>query len=64
MVVEIEELGLGKVREMGIPVKLRLTPGEIKGRSPKLGEHTEEILTNLLGYSADEIASFKDREIL
>jgi crotonobetainyl-CoA:carnitine CoA-transferase CaiB-like acyl-CoA transferase len=64
MVVEIEEPGLGKVREMGIPVKLRLTPGEIKGRSPKLGEHTEEILTNLLSYSADDITSFKKREIL
>jgi crotonobetainyl-CoA:carnitine CoA-transferase CaiB-like acyl-CoA transferase len=49
---------------MGIPVKLRLSPGEIKGRSPKLGEHTEEILTNLLGHSPDEIASFEEREIL
>ena len=45
MVVEMEEPGLGTVREMGIPVKLRGTPGEVKSRSPKLGEHTQEILT-------------------
>ena len=64
MVVEIEESDLGKVREMGIPVRLELTPGEIKGRSPRLGEHTEEILTNLIGYSADEIAGLKERGIV
>ena len=64
MVVEIEESDLGKVREMGFPVKLKLTPGEIKGRSPKLGEHTEEILTDLIGYSADEIAGLKEQGIV
>jgi CoA:oxalate CoA-transferase len=58
MVIEIEEPGLGSVREMGIPVKLRGTPGEVKGRSPQLGEHTWEILTGLLGYSDEQIAGF------
>jgi formyl-CoA transferase len=28
-------------------------------RSPLLGEHTEEILRDVLGYSADEIATIK-----
>lgn len=64
MVIELEEAGLGKVREMGIPVKLGLTPGQIKGPSPAHGEHTEEILADLLGYSAQEIAGLKDREII
>jgi crotonobetainyl-CoA:carnitine CoA-transferase CaiB-like acyl-CoA transferase len=64
MVVEIEEPERGKVREMGFPVKLKLTPGEIKGRSPKLGEHTEKILTDLIGYSADEIAGLKEKGIV
>src|SRR4030042_5124214 len=49
MVVEVEEPDLGAVREMGIPVKLRGTPGQVKSRSPKLGEHTQEILTVILG---------------
>jgi CoA:oxalate CoA-transferase len=55
MVIEVEEPDLGTVREMGIPVKLRGTPGEVRGRSPKLGEHTREILKTLLGYSEEEI---------
>ena len=64
MVVEIEESDLGKVREMGFPVKLKLTPGEIKGRSPKLGEHTEEILTDLIGYSAEKMTELKETGIV
>ncbi|MFC1895596.1 CaiB/BaiF CoA transferase family protein [Thermodesulfobacteriota bacterium] len=64
MVVEMEESFRGKVREMGIPVKLKLTPGGIKGRSPKLGENTEEILTDLIGYSADEVAGLKARGVV
>jgi crotonobetainyl-CoA:carnitine CoA-transferase CaiB-like acyl-CoA transferase len=64
MVVEVEEPDLGTVREMGIPVKLRGTPGEIKSRSPKLGEHAQEILTGILGYSDEEIASFKKEKLI
>lgn len=30
--------------EVGIPIKLSETPGEIKKQAPKLGEHTDEIL--------------------
>jgi len=63
MVVEVEEDRVGKVREMGIPVKLGLTPGCVKGRSPKIGEHSEEILADILGYSAQEIASLKNQRI-
>jgi len=64
MIVEIEEPDLGRVREMGIPVRLKITPGEIKGRSPKLSEHTEETLAELIGYSADKIAELKETGIV
>ena len=64
MVIEIEESGLGLVREMGIPVKLRATPGEIKGRSPRLGEHTEEILKKLVGHPDSELATLKEQGII
>jgi CoA:oxalate CoA-transferase len=64
MVVEMEEPGLGKVRGMGIPVKLRGTPGQVKGRPPALGEHAQEILTDLLGYSEEEISGFKKNGLI
>jgi crotonobetainyl-CoA:carnitine CoA-transferase CaiB-like acyl-CoA transferase len=64
MVVQVEEPDLGTVREMGIPVKLRGTPGEVRSRSPGLGEHAQEILTGILGYSDEEIAGFKEEGLI
>ena len=55
MVQEIVHPTAGKVRLVGIPVKFSETPGEITIPPPLLGEHTEEVLGRLLGYSAAEI---------
>ena len=63
MVVAVEEPHLGKVREMGVPVRLSRTPGEVKGPSPALGQHTDEVLGQL-GHSAQEIARMRDRGII
>jgi len=63
MVIELDQPGLGKVRQMGVPVKLKAAPGRIKGPSPACGQHSEEVLTQLLGYSAGKIDELKDRQI-
>jgi crotonobetainyl-CoA:carnitine CoA-transferase CaiB-like acyl-CoA transferase len=57
MVVEIEQPGVERpVRQLGIPVKLRRTPGEpARLPGPALGEHTEEVL-RAAGYSEAEVA--------
>jgi formyl-CoA transferase/CoA:oxalate CoA-transferase len=39
----------------GIPFELSETPGTIRLAPPLLGQHTEEILSQRLGASADEI---------
>ena len=49
----------GKVRMAGPSVRLSQTPGSIRTPSPKLGQHTEEVLRDLLGLSADEIAGMR-----
>lgn len=46
------------VRMPGIVPKLSETPGEVRWPGPRLGEHTEEILTDA-GFSAAEIATLR-----
>jgi len=57
-VVEVDHPGRGKYLTVGNPVKLFDSPCEVK-RSPLLGEHTEEILTQVLGYTDAEVAEIK-----
>lgn len=49
----------GTVRLPSFPVKFEKTPGEILTPAPTLGQHNEETLTRLLGYTIEEIASLR-----
>jgi formyl-CoA transferase len=57
-VVEVDHPGRGKYLTVGNPVKMSDSITEVQ-RSPLLGEHTEEILTKVLGYSAKDYAEIK-----
>jgi formyl-CoA transferase len=57
-VVEVDHPKRGKYLTVGMPVKLSASPAEVK-RSPLLGEHNEEILVKVLGYSSDEVAEIQ-----
>ena len=43
---------------VGNPIKLSDSPAKVE-RSPLLGEHTEEILTKVLGYNAAQLNEIK-----
>ena len=49
MVVEVEDARLGRMKQPGVQVRLRGTPGAIQGRAPVLGEHSREITEGLMG---------------
>ncbi len=59
MVTEIEQPGLGPVRQLGNPVKLSRTPGDPTRPAPAFGEHTDEVLAEA-GYSDAEIAAMME----
>jgi formyl-CoA transferase len=57
-VVEVDHPKRGKYLTVGNPIKLSASPTVVE-RSPLLGEHTDQILGQVLGYSADDIAQIK-----
>ena len=60
MIIETEHPSAGAISIPGIPVKMSETPGSIRLLAPRLGEHTEEILTGWLGMSAEEVESLRE----
>ena len=62
MVVELDYPPIGKIKQIGIPIKLSETPGEVKWM-PRYGEHTEEILTEL-GYKKDDCRGLRERGVI
>ncbi len=63
-IVDYDHPALGKTQVVGLPVMLSKTPGDPCGYAPELGEHTEAILTEMLGYSWDEIAELRKTGVL
>ena len=63
-VVDFDHPRFGPTQVIGLPVQFSETPGSIRLPAPEFGEHTEQILTELLGYSWEEVAALKDREVI
>jgi len=61
-VVEVDHPKRGKYLTVGNPIKMSDSPSDVK-RSPLLGEHTDEILTEL-GYGTDQIAALRAESII
>jgi formyl-CoA transferase len=59
-IVEVDHPERGKYLTIGNPIKLSDSPADV-GRSPLLGEHTDEILKDVLGMSDDEIATAREQ---
>jgi formyl-CoA transferase len=58
-IVEVDHPTRGKYLTVGNPIKLSASPSEVK-RSPLLGEHTDEILREVLGYSDGKISALRE----
>jgi len=58
MVVELDQPGTDGVRQLGVPVKLSRTPGQVRDPGPVLGAHTRDVLAGL-GYSDEEVEALE-----
>ena len=64
MIVNIEYPELGNIPIPGLPIKFSLTPGSIRSRAPKVGEHNKEIYCGLLGFNRSELLKLKEMDII
>ena len=49
----------GEFRTLGIPFRFDATPASIRRAPPTLSEHTEEVLRDMLGYDAEQVAALR-----
>jgi crotonobetainyl-CoA:carnitine CoA-transferase CaiB-like acyl-CoA transferase len=64
MIAQIEHATIGPLRMLGVPVKLSDTPGAIRTPPPRLGEHTEAVLQQDLGFSAAAIGDLRRQKVI
>ncbi|UZO26570.1 uncharacterized protein OCT59_018785 [Rhizophagus irregularis] len=64
MIQEVEHPKSGKIKLTGIPVKYSKEDPRIRLPPPTLGQHTHEVLSNILGYSEDKIKTLIEGHII
>ncbi len=64
MVQTIDHARLGKLTQLGVPFKFSDCGGDIRRPPPMLGEHTVEVLGELLGRSSGDIEKLRAQEVI
>lgn len=64
MIAELDHpLGF-RYRTIAPPLKFSESPGRVERTPPLLGQHTEEVLTKLLGYSKEDVARLVEEKVV
>lgn len=64
MVVDLETPDGKRTKGPGNPIKFSRTGEESFTAAPALGQHTDDVLADLLGYSAEQIAALRESEVV
>ena len=67
MVISIDHTLGGQIKQTGNPIRISATPPDVRQKflsPPTLGEHTDEVLSQLLGYSPEKIDSLRQEKII
>jgi crotonobetainyl-CoA:carnitine CoA-transferase CaiB-like acyl-CoA transferase len=63
-IIEFDHPQHGPTEMVGIPIQLSETPGSVRMPAPELGQHSEEVLLEVLGYDWERIADLRKREVI
>jgi len=63
-VVDYDHPAWGETQIVGSPLILSETPADPKGPAPEFGEHTEQVIVDMLGYSWEEVSKLREAEVL
>lgn len=63
-VVDFDHPRLGPTKMLGTPLHFSETPAGLRTVAPELGQHTEEVLFDLLGLDWDDIAKLRDASVI
>ena len=64
VIVSVEHPEAGTVRSPNFPVKFSRTPPEVKRPAPLLGQHNDEVLTEVLGYDKEKIEDLRAGKVI
>jgi crotonobetainyl-CoA:carnitine CoA-transferase CaiB-like acyl-CoA transferase len=63
-ITEVDHPSLGKIKTVGFPMKFSKTPAQVNSCAPVFGQHTEEVFMDLLGYSWEDLARLREKEVI
>ncbi len=64
MLVTVQQPGVGQVKIAGSPFRMSVTPGQVYSHAPLLGEHSIEVLGDVLKYSDDSIRVLREKNVI
>ncbi|MBV9491995.1 MAG: CoA transferase [Verrucomicrobia bacterium] len=64
MIAEVEHSQIGRLRMPNVPIRLSDTPAAVRTAPPRLGEHTDMVLQELLGYEQDRLAALRRNGVI
>jgi crotonobetainyl-CoA:carnitine CoA-transferase CaiB-like acyl-CoA transferase len=63
-IIDCQHEVLGAIKAVGLPIHLSKTPGAVNCQAPEFGQHTEEVLAEMGGYSWEEITRLREEEVI
>ena len=63
-IVDFDHPQHGTIQMMGMPVKLSETPGQVRLAAPEFGQHTEEVLMDVLGYEWERVEELRSKQVI